>query len=236
MSRLRTAQLRAVFFDVDFTLCQPGPQLGPRGYRDVGARHGMLLEPERYEAARIAAIEDIKLHPELDHDQQVWQRFTEDIVRGMGGHGPAVAAVAETIVLGWELHENFELYDDALRTLEAVRRAGLLLALISNTSRNLDEFVSHHDMDVDAVITSRQHGKMKPHPAIFQSVLQHLDVQPHEALMVGDSFTDDIAGAQALGISAVLLDRPGTYTGEARSVRTLDEFTTLVTSASDLAT
>ena len=152
------------------------------------------------------------------------------------GTGLLSPAVAETIVLGWELHENFELYDDALRTLEAVRRAGLLLALISNTSRNLDEFVSHHDMDIDAVITSRQHGKMKPHPAIFQSVLQHLDVQPHEALMVGDSFTDDIAGAQALGISAVLLDRPGTYTGEARSVRTLDEFTTLVTSASDLAT
>jgi HAD superfamily hydrolase (TIGR01549 family) len=196
----------------------------------------MSLEPERYETARIAAIEDIKMHPELDHDPEVWQRFTEDIVRGMGGRGPAVAAVAEAIVLGWELHENFELYEDALRTLEAVRRAGFLLALISNTSRNLGEFVSHHDIDVDAVITSHQHGKMKPHPTIFQSVLQRLEVEPHEALMVGDSLTDDIAGADALGISSVLLDRPGAYTGEARSVRTLDEFTTLVTSASDLAT
>ena len=229
MNRLPTAQLRAVFFDVDFTLCEPGPQLGPSGYRDVGARHGIVLAPERYEAARVAAIEDIRMHPELEHDQEVWQRFTEDIVRGMGGHGPAVAAVAETIVLGWELHENFELYDDALRTLESVRRAGFLLALISNTSRDLDEFVSHHDIDVDAVITSRLHGKMKPHPAIFQSVLQRLNVEPQQALMVGDSLSADIAGAQATGIPAVLLDRPGTYTGEVRSVRTLDELATLVT-------
>lgn len=228
MTELRAPSLRAVLFDVDFTLCQPGPQLGPLGYQEAGAAHGISLDPARYDCAREAAIEDLRLHPELDHDQEVWQRFTEDIVRGMGGRGPAVAAVAEGIVLGWEVHENFELYDDALRTLRAVRDAGFLLALISNTSRDLDEFVLHHRIDVDAVITSRLHGKMKPHPAIFRSVLTLLDVEPTEALMVGDSPADDIAGARALGMPAVLLDRLGTYDGAGLSVRSLDELIALL--------
>jgi len=36
--------LRAVLFDVDFTLARPGPELGPEGYVRVGARHGLTLD------------------------------------------------------------------------------------------------------------------------------------------------------------------------------------------------
>jgi len=223
-------RLRAVLFDVDFTLCQPGPQLGPFGYQESGARRGLDLDPERYREAREAAIEDIRMHPELDHDLAVWQRFTEDIVRGMGGSGSEVAAVAEEIVLGWESHANFELYDDALPTLRAVREHGFQLALISNTSRDLDEFVAHHRIDVDAVITSRLHGKMKPHPMIFRSLLAQLDLEPPEAVMVGDSLGDDIGGAQALGMPAVLIDRVGTNPGYTPTIAGLDELIPLLRS------
>ena len=228
MSPPAAQSLRAVLFDVDFTLCQPGPQLGPLGYRDAGAARGLELDPARYDEARAAAIEDIRMHPELDHDQEVWQRFTEDIVRGMGGSGAAVAAVAEEIVLGWEVHENFELYEDALPTLRAVREHGFALALISNTSRDLDEFVSHHEIDVDAVITSRLHGKMKPHPTIFQSVLALLDAEPGETVMVGDSLEDDIGGARALGMNAVLIDRVGTHRGYSPTIAGLRELLPLL--------
>ena len=48
--------LRAVLFDVDFTLARPGPELGPEGYVRAGARHGLLLVPERYADARDAAL------------------------------------------------------------------------------------------------------------------------------------------------------------------------------------
>ena len=33
--------VRAVLFDVDFTLARPGPELGPEGYLRVGRRHGV---------------------------------------------------------------------------------------------------------------------------------------------------------------------------------------------------
>ena len=41
--------LRAVVFDVDFTLARPGPDLGPEGYEQLGLRYGLELDPARYE-------------------------------------------------------------------------------------------------------------------------------------------------------------------------------------------
>ena len=104
--------LRAVVFDVDFTIGKPGPLLGGEGYRFAGRRYGLELDAARYDLARAAAVDDLQHHPELVHDESVWIRFTEDIVRGMGGDGPAVSALAIEIVHAWERSENFELYED----------------------------------------------------------------------------------------------------------------------------
>ena len=79
------AMVRAVLFDVDFTLALPGPELGPEGYRKLGERHGLTLEPELYAPARQAALDSLQRHPELEHDDELWIAFTERIVRGMGG-------------------------------------------------------------------------------------------------------------------------------------------------------
>ena len=203
--------LRAVLFDVDFTLAQPGPLLGPEGYRAAGARYGLELDPARYVEARAAAVLDLKHHPELDHDEEVWIRFTEDIVRGMGGEGDDVRAIAVEITRGWERSENFELYDDALPAIGALRQLGLLIGLVSNTGRDLDAFVRHFGLDVDAWISSRMHGKVKPSPTIFRAALEMLEVEPAEAAMIGDSPRDDVEGARALGLRAFLVDREGRF-------------------------
>lgn len=215
------AELEAVLFDVDFTLCKPGPLLGPAGYREAGERYGLALNPDLYAQARAAAFEDLRHHPELDHDEEVWVRFTEDIVRGMGGEGHGVRHVATEITRAWEQHENFELYDDSLPALRAVKAAGLKIALVSNTSRDLDDFISHHAIDADAIITSRLHGKVKPHPTIFRAALSLLRVEPRAAVMVGDSLADDIRGARSVGIRAVLVDRAGMYPDEQGRLETL---------------
>jgi HAD superfamily hydrolase (TIGR01549 family) len=203
--------LRAVLFDVDFTLAKPGPLLGGRGYRDAAAPHGLELDPERYPAARAEALLDLRRHPELDHDEEIWVRFTEDILRGMGAEGPAIRAIALQITRGWERHENFELYEDALPTLAELRGRGLKLGLVSNTNRDLAAFVRHFELDVDAWISSGSHGKVKPSPTIFRAVLELLEVEPAEAAMIGDSPSDDVEGARALGLQAFLLDREGRY-------------------------
>ena len=86
--------LSAVLFDVDFTLAQPGPDLGPEGYRRRAERYGIELDPARYEQARLSALVDLERHPELDHDEEIWVAFTIRIIEGMGGGGARVRECA----------------------------------------------------------------------------------------------------------------------------------------------
>jgi putative hydrolase of the HAD superfamily len=203
--------LRAVLFDVDFTLVKPGPDLGPEGYQLLGRRFGLELDPERYADARAAAVEAVERHPELDHDEEVWVLFTERIIRGMGGGSDRAYEAAVEMTRAWENAANFELYEDTLPVLAVVREAGLKIGLVSNTGRDLEGFVSHHALDVDAAVGSGAHGKTKPHPAIFLAALESLEVGAKESAMVGDSPEDDIAGARALGMRAFLVDREGRF-------------------------
>jgi HAD superfamily hydrolase (TIGR01662 family) len=220
--------LRAVLFDVDFTLARPGPELGPEGYVRAGERHGLRLEAARYEAARDAALVDLRRHPELEHDDEIWFRFTERIVRGMGGDADSAYACAVEITRGWERHENFELYDDVADTLAALRTAGLRIGLVSNSARDVREFAQHHGLEVDAGISSFHHGRSKPHASIFRAVLDLLEVEPSEAVMVGDTIADDIEGARALGMRAILLDREGLRPEFEPRIETLNELPPLL--------
>ena len=121
------------------------------------------------------------------------------------------------MVREWERHENFSLYEDALPVLDELRRHDLKIGLVSNGQRDLDEFAAHHALDVDAMVGSRRTGASKPHPSIFVAALRALEVAPAEAAMVGDSYEDDIEGARALGIRAILLDRDGRHARRSRT-------------------
>ena len=203
--------IRAVLFDVDFTLARPGPELMPEGYVTCGARYGLELDPSRYADARDAAFVDLQHHPELDHDEQIWVAFTERIVVGMGGSTPAAHEVAVELTSRWAQHTNFELYDDTLPTLRRLRAQRIKIGLVSNSARDVREFAVHHGLDIDAGISSFHHGKTKPHASIFRAVLDLLEVEPHDAVMVGDTVADDIDGARAVGLHAILVDRLGVY-------------------------
>lgn len=171
--------------------------------------------------ARAAAIASLQRHPELAHDDDVWVAFTERIIRGMGGDAEGAHACAAEMTKAWEVHHNFELYEDVLPVLAELRRQELKLGLVSNTGRDLDEFVRHHRLDVDAALGSRAHGRTKPHASIFRAMLDRLEVAPEQAAMVGDSLEDDVEGARALGMRAFLVDRDGRYPEREGSLPTL---------------
>jgi HAD superfamily hydrolase (TIGR01549 family) len=199
--------VRAVMFDVDFTLCRPGPELSADRYGRIAARHGLTLDTSRYDDAREAAVLNLRRHPELLHDESIWHRFTEEIFIGMGGPERIASECATEIEEGWALSENFELFEDALPVLEELRLAELRIGLVSNGIRDLTEFVAHHRLDVDAIVDSRSHGRVKPHPTIFEAALERLGASAGDAVMVGDSLEEDIEGARALGMRAILIDR-----------------------------
>jgi HAD superfamily hydrolase (TIGR01549 family) len=200
-------RVRAVLFDVDFTLCRPGPELSAERYGRVAARHGVTLDVSRFEAAREAAALNLKRHPELLHDESIWHAFTMDVFVGMGGPRAIASECALEIERGWEVSENFELYEDVVPVLEDLRSRSLKLGLVSNGIRDLTAFCAHHRLGVDAIVDSRTHGYVKPHPTIFQAALDRLGVGASDAAMVGDSIDEDVEGARALGMEAILVDR-----------------------------
>ena len=203
--------LRAVLFDVDFTLAKPGPDLGPEGYQILGRQFGLELDPSKYAEARAAAVETLEKHPELEHDEEIWVLFTERIIRGMGGDSDRAYDCAVDMTRRWEHAYNFELFEDTLPVLEELRRHELKIGLVSNTGRDLEAFVTHHALDVDVAFSSGAFGKVKPDPSIFRAALHRLRVRPRQAAMVGDSPEDDINGARKLGMRAFLVDRDDRY-------------------------
>jgi HAD superfamily hydrolase (TIGR01549 family) len=203
--------IQAVLFDLDFTLAKPGPDLGPEGYERLGRRFGLELDPSRYRDARAKAVEGLRKHPDFRHDEEIWVAFTERIIRGMGGDSDRAYECAVEMTQAWEHAHNFHIFDDVPPVLAELRRHRLKLGIVSNTGRDVDEFLAHHTLDVDAALSSRVHGKVKPHPTIFRAVLERLGVSAERAAMVGDSPEDDLDGARGLGMQAFLVDREGMY-------------------------
>ena len=62
---------------------------------------------------------------------------------------------------------------------------------------------------LDAIVISEQAGVSKPDPRIFAIALDRLGHPPQTAVMVGDAWDADIAGAMAAGIHPIWFNRFG---------------------------
>lgn len=202
-------RVKAILFDVDFTLAKPGEHLGPDPYERLGREFG--LDAARSGEAWAAATRSLPRDPDLRHDEELWHALSERVFREMGGEPDLAHNLAVTLTRLWEDSANFDLYDDALPVMDKLRAHRLKIGLVSNTHREIDDFVEHHRLEVDCVLSSRRHGWMKPHESIFRAALSLLEVEPAEAVMVGDSIEEDLEGARALGMQAFLIDRSGRH-------------------------
>jgi putative hydrolase of the HAD superfamily len=113
----------------------------------------------------------------------------------------------------------FEPFPEVPATLNELRGMGLALVVVSNWDASLSETLASLGLldTVDAVVTSAACGSAKPDPAIFAEALRRAGVGPEEALHVGDSPEEDVAGARAAGIGAVLVAREGERGGPDRA-------------------
>lgn len=152
-------------------------------------------------------IEDSYLRQDL-HELDILAEFAQSFAElQLTVPGSLVRRIAylEHRALGAETHLA-PANADALR---ALRAAGLRLGLVSNITL-LGEWV-REDLDrlglldlFDAVVLSSEEGIRKPHPLIYQTVLDRLGIEGRSAIFVGDRLREDIAGPQAAGMRAVL--------------------------------
>ncbi len=60
---------------------------------------------------------------------------------------------------------------------------------------------------IDLLVISEEVGVAKPDPRIFRTALERARSAPGEAVMIGDSWANDIVGARAVGLRAVWFNR-----------------------------
>ena len=225
--------MKAVLFDVDFTLIYPGARFDATGYEAFGRQHGLAVDPARFPAAVAAAAAELEVGNDPTYRPELFVRYVRRLMEEMGGEGPGLDACAREVYEEWAACRHFSLYDDVSPALEQLHARGFRLGLVSNTLRCLDSFRRHFNLDsfITAVVSSSDHGYMKPHPSIFEEALRALEVEAGEAVMVGDSVSHDISGARQVGMRAVLLDRAGEITDlppDVPVIRTLHALTDIV--------
>ena len=208
--------LRAVFFDVDFTLIHPGPRFQGPGYAATCETHGVAVDAACFEAAVAHALPMLDDLADPLYDHGLFIAYTAAIIERMGGLGEGVRRAAAEIYEDWAANHHFDLYDDVQDVLPTLAARGLALGVISNSHRSLEAFTEHFSLDryVRTHVSAHPNRYMKPHPSIFEAALASAGVAPGEAVMVGDSLKADVRGALNVGMRAVWLRRSGDDSAE----------------------
>jgi putative hydrolase of the HAD superfamily len=108
--------------------------------------------------------------------------------------------------------EAIEPLDGAIDTLHELRRRGVTLGLITNGSADgqrdkIERFALAAHFAYVGIEGEVGHGK--PHRLAYETALDALGVFPGDCWMVGDNLEWDVAGAQAVGIRGIWLDKSG---------------------------
>jgi HAD superfamily hydrolase (TIGR01662 family) len=106
---------------------------------------------------------------------------------------------------------NWHIEEDSIATLKELKMAGYRLGLISNASDDWDvqQLIDRRELRpfFEFILTSAACGWRKPHPHMFQRALAHFAAQPSQVAMIGDTLTEDVAGAENVGIYSIWLTR-----------------------------
>jgi putative hydrolase of the HAD superfamily len=231
--------LRAVTFDVTGTLIRPRDLGGL--YREVFRRHGLAVSQPPAEVAGVirkvwqelacrtdGSTDRFAGHPEGARGW--WRRFGERVADHLGVGAPTPFAAAE-LYDRFARPDTWQVYPDAPPALARLRERGIRLAVVSNWDERLPKLLAGLGVAglVDAVVYSAEVGYEKPDPRIFLAALDRLGhPDPEETAHVGDRLREDVEGAAALGMQAILLDR------QARTRKLPEPATALIHTLEDL--
>jgi putative hydrolase of the HAD superfamily len=205
---------RAVLLDAMGTLIELEPP-APR----LAAALGVPLEAaERAIAAEIACYRANMLSGRDPASLAALRRRCADVVGDeLGLDGDLTGALVSSL--------RFRAHPDAPPALRALRAAGVRLVVASNWDVSLPETLDSAGLLslLDGVVTSAGCGAAKPSAVPFRAALAVAGVGAAEAIHVGDSLAEDVAGARAAGIEPVLVVRGqrAPDLAEASGVRTI---------------
>jgi len=209
--------LEAVTLDVTGTLIHC-PRMGEI-YVEVLARHGIVVEADQVrrefrnawrelDCSTPAGVDRFTHHP--DGQRGWWRRLLERLCELVDVERPSQFAAAE-LFNRFRHPDAWEIYPEVPDALAELRGEGLRLAVVSNWDDRLPELLAELGLarHLNEIVHSSALGIAKPDPEIFLYALRRLGVEADAAMHVGDNAREDLEGAVAVGMQALLLDRRG---------------------------
>ena len=226
-----------MFLDALGTLVSLEPP-APRLRSELALRFGLAVSQAQAEQAIAAEIAYYRAHLGEGRDDAGLETLrarcagvlSRELERALARNVPTGPEMIEALLASLQ----FTAFSDARPALDELHALGLRLVVVSNWDVSLGDVLGRLGLTtwLDAVVTSAAVGAAKPDPAIFERGLAAAGVGPDEATHVGDSVREDVDGARAAGIEAVLVSRDEPTATDSQTeivtVRTLLELPALV--------
>jgi putative hydrolase of the HAD superfamily len=219
--------ISAVFFDAAGTLFDVKGSVG-QVYASFAARYGVSVAPRdvdevfaRAFRARSGAVLPRAAGVELLQAEKAWWF---DVVRDVFEARMAASVLDryfEEVFDAFRHRDVWQLYPDTVDALRLLHGAGRRLGIVSNFDSRLYDVLAELGIRsfFEQVVISWQAGAAKPDPRIFRAALDKMGLAPENAVHVGDSLRDDVMGAQAVELHAILLDRKNAHADWEGSLR-----------------
>lgn len=203
--------IKAAIFDFYGTLARAvawGPTLA-----QVLAEHKLRLDEEVHRAWQSEVFDGME-HHQYSGSRDCYLGWEVERLRRLAKASGAAPDDVETVAAA--LHaasRDFRMaaYDEAPAVLDELRARGLIVAVCSNWTWDLQDALYQAGLGsaADVVVTSAQAGVRKPHPQIFSVTLERCGVAADDAVFVGDTWYPDVEGALAAGLLPVHVWRDG---------------------------
>jgi putative hydrolase of the HAD superfamily len=208
--------IEAVTLDAAGTLFTVAEPVGVT-YARAAARHGIARRPPELEtrfraafrAAPPLACPDPDPEPLGLCERAWWRGVVRETLAAPAG--PRFDACFDELFAHFASPGAWRVYSDVRPALTDLRARAVRLAVVSNFDRRLGAILTGLGLAplFDLVLASSAAGAAKPAPAIFARALAGMGVDAARALHAGDGLREDVHGARAAGLRAVLVDRGG---------------------------
>ncbi|EIE1271533.1 HAD-IA family hydrolase [Vibrio parahaemolyticus] len=212
--------LKAIFFDMDETLCGTS-----QADKAAGQKFAAWIQ---------------QTYPQVSAPQAFLQRYLQGVYKKLNAEFPQLVALLpdenafrcgliQTILAENGIHIDAEQAQQAQHYFDSARMGAF--TLFPGVKEMLTDLRKHYklvvitngpifsqhpklkatQMDewVDHIIVGGEEPEEKPAASIFQKALNLVDIKPEEALHIGDSLAADIAGANNMGILSVWVNATG---------------------------
>lgn len=201
--------MRAIFFDVDDTLYDQTEPFTTSFQKYFG----------QYEIDILAAYKALRKHSDNLFDDSVSGKLTLDKMRllriqlALNDFGVTISdEIAEQFQQAYATAQNhITLVPEMAQLLTRLQQEKVQLGILTNgpgehQQKKIDQLQLTKWIPAENMFISGVEGLAKPDPAIFKRIEEQIGVSADQAIYIGDSYQNDIVGADAAGWQSIWLN------------------------------